>query len=93
MAKAAPYHVGVDDDGAAKQWSFEPGEVEICAEIIPADEDSQKQVVKECGIAVDESAVPVRKATLPFTACIPAQLYLFSVNRHLLPGILTNGGT
>ena len=62
VAKAAPYVVGVAEDGsgAPKLWTFEAGDVEITAEIVPTDEDSEKQIVKECGVAIDEAAGQVR---------------------------------
>lgn len=58
VATAAPYFVGVAEDGsgAPKVWTFEAGDVEITAEIVPADEESEKLTVKECGVALDEAA-------------------------------------
>ena len=62
VAKAAPYVVGVAEDGsgAPKPCTFEAGDVEITAEIVPADEEGEKQIVKECGVALDEAAGQVR---------------------------------
>jgi hypothetical protein len=59
VSKSAPYVVGVADDGSPLPWTFLPGDVEVSAEIIPADEDRQKQTVTERGCAVDEAAAQV----------------------------------
>lgn len=60
VAKAAPYIVGVEDDGTPKAWTFEPGEVEVVAEIIPTGEDGEMVTVAESGAAMDIGAVKVR---------------------------------
>ena len=83
MAKTAPYVVGVAEDGSsAKLWTFEAGDVEITAEIVPADEESEKQIVKECGVALDEAAGQVCCSSLLLHLVHLILLHRFRQSQH-----------
>lgn len=73
VATAAPFVVGVAEDGsgAPKPWTFEAGAVEITADIMPADEEVEKQTIKECGVALDEAAVQVCIVSSNMSLCQP----------------------